>query len=257
MSKINVKLDLTKLRCASCKEYLTNAPVFVQYNGDSVCGSCNILGGKASFRNTLYEDMMKGVLFPCRNASRGCTKQVGFNNTMGHEAACTYKDCYKCPIDTCKWSGKLEMLFSHFFQDGHNAAVLTNQMFIFSKNGQVFKLLQLKQRSFVLWVNAINQKVSIEIINLDFGVSVEYKLSIYKPNASEEGEIRKKGRTRVFNGKKEAIEFDKKLITEMLGKSEMLECSVFLVMKTDKNQKPVYNNPAFGVWPQSSSQYLS
>lgn len=252
MSKITVKVDIKKLKCALCKNYLANAPVFVKYNGDSICGSCNTLDRDPSYRNTLYEDMMKGALFPCRNASRGCTKQVGFNNTIGHETACTYKECYKCPINTCTWTGTAEMLFSHFFQGVHNAIVLDkSQKFIFNKNGQMFVLLQLKQRSFIIWVNSVHQKISIQIVNLDFGPSVEYKLSIYKPNAIENGEIRKKGRTVMLTGKSETIEYDKKLITEILGKSEWLECSIFLIMNDNKNKKATDNTAASGVWSKS------
>lgn len=222
-----IKLDIAKIKCALCKEYLRSAPVFVQYSGDTICERCNKISEKISFRNKLYEDMMKAALLPCRFATKGCTKQLQFNHCANHENVCDYKDKFKCPISTCNWVGKIEMLLNHFFQDAHNATVVLSQSFCFPKNGQVFKLLQAKQRNFVIWVNAIHQKITIEVISLDLQNSVDYKLSLYKPNASEDGEIRKKGRTRILDGGKViTMEFDKKLITDMLGRTESLECHV-------------------------------
>lgn len=234
MNKITLKVDASKLKCASCKNYLKSAPVFIQYTGDTICQTCNNATGKTTFRNKLYEEMIKTVLFPCEYASKGCTTRLLFNNAAQHESVCKFKGC-KCPIVKCTWMGKPENLFTHFFessQGGHSAAVVVGQQFQFYKNGDVFKLMQVKNRNFVILVNARTQKICIEVINLYEGSSTEYKLSLYKPNAKDEGEIRKKGCTRILSASKEqTIEYDKKLITEMLGKSEVLECSIFLIVK--------------------------
>lgn len=237
MSKITVKLDISKLKCASCKNHLKTSPVFIQYTGDSVCANCNNAAtNKPSFRNKLYEEIIKTALFPCQYASRGCVTRVTFNNTTQHETVCKFRGC-KCPIDKCAWVGPASDLFTHFFESvkgGHAAAVIVGQTFQFHKNGAVFKLMQVKNRNFVVLVNAIAQKICFDVINLfEGGAAVEYKLALFKPNARDEGEIRKKGMTRLLSGGKAqaSIEYDKKLITEILGRSEMLECSIFLTVK--------------------------
>lgn len=233
MNKVTFHVDLSKLKCASCHNYLRSGPVFIQYTGNSVCSKCNNPCGVASFRNLLYEEIIKTALFPCRYASNGCPARLQSTDTS-HEAVCVFKSC-KCPVFKCKWVGSAEEIFTHFFQsvqNGHCAAVIVDGKFQFNKNGEIYKLIQVKKRNYVIWIHAITQKICIEVINLYKGHSVEYKVSLFKPNARDNGEILKKGRTRLLNDtKQEIIEYDKKLLTDILGRSEMLECSINLLVK--------------------------
>lgn len=233
MIKVTINIDIEKLRCALCKKYLRNPPVFIQHTGDSVCEKCNTAACKPSFRNKLFEEMMKGVLFPCINAPKGCTARVGFNSTHSHESVCPFKGD-KCPIAGCKWLGRVTDLYQHFSTDFHGASsIIMGQRLLFHKNDAAFLLFKLKNRCFAMWVDARKQKICIEVINLHEGNSVEYCLSLYIPNAKDRGEIRKKAFTRkVYANKGMTIEYDKKVVTDMLGRSEMLECSVSLLGHT-------------------------
>lgn len=226
LNKIFLKVSTYKLKCALCKSHLKNSPIFMQYTGDSVCASCHNPATMPSIRNRLYEEMMKGALFPCQYVLKGCTARVCFNNTSPHETVCIFKDACKCPIERCVWVDSPKNLFTHF-SNCHKASVLEAQKFQFYKKDEVFKLLQVENRNFLMWVDAVTQTILMEVINLDEGASVEYMVSLYRPSAKDEGEIRKKGYTRTLNiYEEQVIEYDKRAITEMLGKSEQLECSI-------------------------------
>lgn len=228
MGKVTISISPEKLKCAVCRTYLYNSPVFVRETGDTICEKCNnnTPNRKSAFRNWLYEDLMKGALFPCQYADSGCTALMGFNNfsSQSHEYTCKYRN--KCPIDTCQWYGKVEMLFGHFLKGAHGDAVLIGDQIKFDSNGEVFKLVRHKGHSYIVWVNALNEKVCIEVINLYKGNSIPYTLTLYNPDDISEVDIGKSGETRELKGTKQTIEFDKKLITQMLGKSVCLECII-------------------------------
>lgn len=228
------KVPLKKVKCASCARYLNNPPVYIRITGDSICANCCVTSGFAPIRNKIYEEIMKGSLFPCQFATRGCPIRVGFNNTAMHETNCKYQN-YQCPVDTCSWQGRLDLIVAHII-DNHVVLKAECMKFIFSRGSEVFRLLHIKERTFLLCIGGRRDKISIKILNLDTAKPVEYKLSIYKPNAKEEGEIRKKAKSVHLNCSQSAVEFDSKLIEGFLGPSDLLECSVFLLMQSEKTE---------------------
>lgn len=230
MSTNTLHLNISKLQCAKCKKYLSNPPVYVEYSGDSVCEMCNEVMGKPYFRNLIYEELVKCSLFPCSYAPNGCPVLVQFSKTYIHESVCTYKHS-TCPIELCGWAGRLDLLYNHFLSSNHSAKDLKTSYFILNKDEEMFKLVKVKKRTFVIWVNGTTDKINIEFINLDLGDCVRYTISIYKPNAKEEMELRKEGSTRLFRGKmREVVEYNKKLVCDILGDTDFLECSFQLVV---------------------------
>lgn len=226
MTTQNLTLRTAFPKCASCKKYLSSPPVYVQSTGDSVCEKCSNTAGPPFFRNKLYENIVKNVFFPCEFVSRGCRHMVVFGDTQQHEATCPHKHYY-CPIELCVWSGSMDKCIEHFQNGSHGAVRLVGSNFVFNRDGVVFKLIKLGKRVFVLWLIARPQKIIIELINLDCGESVKYKVSIYKPNTRDTAEFRKEGVTRLFVEKlRHIVEFEKKLLDDLLGQPKMYECSL-------------------------------
>lgn len=225
MSKVSLDVPLKKLKCAACSKQLSNPPVYVRITGESVCATCCFADGVAPIRNKLYEEIMKGALFPCEFAEKGCPARVGFNNAASHVLNCKYQ-YYKCPLEPCVWRGEVDSIIEHLTTI-HRAVKAENTKVFFRRSAEVCKLLNVEGRNFLLWIEERKQKICIEMINLDIGKEVEYKFSIYKPNAKEDAEIRKKAKTRRLNGSQYVVEIDNNVIDNLLGPSELLECSFF------------------------------
>lgn len=230
MSPAELQLNVSKLCCVKCKKYLSNPPVYVEISGDTVCEECYKVTGLAPyFRNHIYEDLLKEAFFPCVYAANGCSTRVQFSKTNIHESVCVFKH-NRCPVELCCWSGRMMMLHEHFLSSIHGAKTLEKPKFEFTKDSEVFKLFKTKKRSFVMWTSGKSDKIRTELINLDMGDSVKYVFSLYNPNAKDKVELRKEGRTRLFNGTmREVVEFDKKVLCELLGDTEMLECYFVLI----------------------------
>lgn len=228
-------LKASNFCCAKCEKYLSNPPVFVQSTGDSICGDCyKLLAPVPYFRNYMYEDMVKDTYFPCVYAPNGCPTRVQFGKTELHESVCVYKH-NTCPIEQCGWSGRMMMLHEHFLSDIHGAQLLISPKFIFASDSEMFKLFKWKKRSFLMWVNGNTDKIRVELINLDMGDAVKYKVSVYRANAKDVAQLRKGGSTRVFTGKmREVLEFDKNVLRSLLGDNiKQLECNFSLDADTE------------------------
>lgn len=114
MTEIEEKL-LTQLKCCVCFEYLSYLPIFVNSNGESMCGRCPKLDVDDRFvRDTAYERLATIVKFPCIHENVGCHEKFGIDDMSVHEDNCLYRKL-QCPANNkCDWAGKCDELVAHY-----------------------------------------------------------------------------------------------------------------------------------------------
>lgn len=244
MSKTSLTVNIMNLKCALCKNCLNTPPVYTQSTGDSICKKCNTASNKPSFRNYVYERMLKRALFPCKYAHRGCTARLLADN-MEHNRVCIYQN-YKCPVghvsfslgdEQCKWEGKPNDLFAHFKDDTehHYIDEIVKQQFQFQKCSKILKLAQVKKRNFLILIDAVTANICIEVFNLYEGDAVRYRVALYQPKVRQQAELRKEGCTRVLGDDEERIvKYDKFIIAKTLGVLSVLECSIHFYIQNDR-----------------------
>lgn len=126
---------LKKLKCCSCKNYLSVFPIMMNIFGDNICGRCyEILSANQEpgvfLRNSAYEELASSCIFPCRYQINGCPYQINGEMMSAHEHQCSFTNkLSQCPViinnNQCRWSGKLQQLENHFKSD-HEALIVNH-----------------------------------------------------------------------------------------------------------------------------------
>lgn len=88
-----IPFDLLKdLRCHHCLQFLSCGPVYVLPLGSALCGRCQSFA-KPQHRNYAFETVASQFLYPCRNWSKHCNRQLVWNECFEHEPECNYDGC--------------------------------------------------------------------------------------------------------------------------------------------------------------------
>lgn len=103
---------LNYLRCSGCRRYLSTSPVHSSNDGSrNVCEECYQHVTEDYSCNVLYELAVYDCLFPCHNASEGCTAVVPFNHA--HISSCTYGLSFDCPVVEDCFKGTVAEVVEH------------------------------------------------------------------------------------------------------------------------------------------------
>lgn len=93
--------NLTKIQCSNCSR-LMNPPIFVCFNGHSVCfycqgDICHKCGARITdLSNSDLEEISKSIPHPCRFSKQGCTRSIDYCKVHVHEIRCEHH-FYTCP----------------------------------------------------------------------------------------------------------------------------------------------------------------
>lgn len=114
---------LNQLKCSSCGNYISVAPVRQTCVG-YMCGRCFSFGDPVA---TAYETLAKKCYFPCRYDVYGCKTTPLFGDSVAnHEKTCEYR-LSVCPIavHNCSWTDSAINSFQHCSQE-HLEDVMEN-----------------------------------------------------------------------------------------------------------------------------------
>lgn len=109
---------LLELECPICTLYMA-PPIRQCSTGHSICEPCIIKLKQCPLctseftqaRNLSLESLASRLQYPCSNA--GCTAKLTLTNRDYHERNCGFRN-YKCPMETCGWSGSLDEITKHW-----------------------------------------------------------------------------------------------------------------------------------------------
>lgn len=158
---------LKNFTCVQCHGYLNCSPIFLQPNGDNICGHCAERHSEKNegIRNTAYEKIAASVLvLPCRYAIKGCKYKLEFNKINIHETGCLFRE-YKCPVQrlqNCSWFGSNSELEQHL-KEHHPESFLANP-------GKI--TMQLNK--------PVDQLYSLTLLDFLFIVQVKYDYTLQK-----------------------------------------------------------------------------
>lgn len=111
---------LVELECPICTNYMS-PPIRQCATGHSICEDCRrrlpkcalCQGPFTESRNISLEGLAIKLRYPCINKNSGCNSKLAYNEREIHESQCSFKG-YKCAMDGCFWSGKLEDISQHW-----------------------------------------------------------------------------------------------------------------------------------------------
>lgn len=145
---INSKALLPMSFCNRCSRLL-RCPITLLKNVGDICDKC-VLSEDANtprVHNLALETVLKNLVLPCRNISKGCSERLGYLDMLTHDSVCTYGD-RTCParmFENCKWKGSLTDIVTHLTTEHQNLAVRGyNNFFQFNidvLSGQIIKIL--------------------------------------------------------------------------------------------------------------------
>ncbi|KAF2898098.1 hypothetical protein ILUMI_08078 [Ignelater luminosus] len=110
---------LETLRCFKCQGYLSQGPLHVLNDENTICGRCfeSSTTNRPSGRILNLENSLKNnkIKFPCKYQNDGCTEFIIFNSD--HEQYCLHQSV-SCPMPNCEiWKGKIFDIYEHFNLD--------------------------------------------------------------------------------------------------------------------------------------------
>lgn len=125
-SKDIMLLDQTAVRklllCSVCNKPLNVPPIIYNETLGYACGRCNTKNSGISslIRQSLYEELIKFITFPCANEKIGCEIMLKHDEVDLHEKTCKYR-IISCPIscklleinNVCPWIGTSDCLQEH------------------------------------------------------------------------------------------------------------------------------------------------
>lgn len=121
------------LKCASCSNYLSVAPVVYQESG-LLCGRCASEGKilNPGQRATAYETLAQLFTYPCINSDNGCKEDLKWDSVLPHESTCQFRllNCPVIPIASCSWKGTKNQLISHF-TDVHKELIVNQSSYFY------------------------------------------------------------------------------------------------------------------------------
>lgn len=141
---------LEYLICGACCKYLSYFPIYLSYDGMSICGRCSSLlieeGGYT--RNTLYESAVKSSKFPCVFSQGGCAEHLLPEEIPQHEKDCYYR-IVSCLNSECVWQSTCNQLLQHY-EENHPTFILQNREFEmdFISSYQMFSVFSYQEELF-------------------------------------------------------------------------------------------------------------
>ncbi|KAF2901500.1 hypothetical protein ILUMI_04683 [Ignelater luminosus] len=120
---------MEKFRCFQCKNYLSVSPIVVLPDGKSLCGICYSSANETAYKELIFEDFLKTLLYPCKFKDHGCKERLKFGEARDHEANCIY-DPMICPVSpSCTWKGATIKEMLNHFPDCHSDLIAKKMAF--------------------------------------------------------------------------------------------------------------------------------
>uniref|UniRef100_A0A914YLK7 E3 ubiquitin-protein ligase n=1 Tax=Panagrolaimus superbus TaxID=310955 RepID=A0A914YLK7_9BILA len=130
---------LSAFECPVCMDYML--PPYLQCpSGHLVCGNCrpkvtccpSCRGPVPSIRNLAMERIAQTLIFPCKYAPSGCSKQFQAQEKTEHEEICEHRP-YSCPCPgaACKWHGSLTEVMTHLVRQHKSITTLQGEDIVF------------------------------------------------------------------------------------------------------------------------------
>lgn len=120
------------LKCTSCQQYLSVAPIYINSDG-YWCGRCELAlftkldASKQTYHLAAYEALANTLQFSCQYDVLGCEKKLNFKDVQAHEIFCKFK-IEKCPVVDCQIKINAGQLLGHY-QEYHKQLIIEAREF--------------------------------------------------------------------------------------------------------------------------------
>lgn len=119
---------IKKLLCSHCKNIISFGPVYLSTSGRNFCGRCKIPTDSQEekfIKNTLLEELIEDINFPCKNTKEGCQISLNAEGMKIHETFCVLNkfDCPHKNLENCQWVGLLQNIEEHYKERHSNLLV--------------------------------------------------------------------------------------------------------------------------------------
>lgn len=165
--------------CSKCENIVSFGPVWLNMNGQNICGRCKVPQGENYIRNLVYEALLNidAYNFPCKNENYGCEVKNISELMKDHEDHCQFTP-YECfmKIEGCGWNGLLTEIEQHF-DEKHKGDIIQNSLTKKPdiKNDEFEKRYLLKFNGFLF---LIRQKFDVIKEELTHNVALIYREDI-------------------------------------------------------------------------------
>ncbi|KAF2901505.1 hypothetical protein ILUMI_04688 [Ignelater luminosus] len=171
---------MEEFRCFHCKKYLSVSPIAILPDGNSLCGICSS-SAKETYKELVFEDFLKTLLYPCKFKDRGCKERLKFGEAQDHEGNCCYHP-FMCPVfPYCTWQGSVAEMLNHFYNCHSNiiAKQMTFKLAVYDNDQSGFRLACVDGANAILkyYYNVSTGNLQYHIYNLNPDVQ-EIKVKI-------------------------------------------------------------------------------
>lgn len=156
---------LQKQLCSQCGFYLSVGPIKVYPDRQVTCGKCSI-NNDLGVESLLYQNVIRNMVFPCKNRYDGCSALHSISNMSLHENQC-HGGIYDCLL--CSSFKGIAYDLNLHCQKNHPKEMLLNAEFVvdFSKSyhGEVFFYCQGVKLFFIFFsYDKCREKVVLDVI---------------------------------------------------------------------------------------------